>query len=149
MRPGLTVVFRLLPFLHVLLLLDVFLFHLLCLLLVTLFYLLISRFVHILPCHLLMFLLLLLLELLVLLVLFRNQLILLLLVLLIQLLIASVWRCRARMGRKLGRMYRTSGMREIALPAVLFRSTTVGRRVIRRPGFPRRHNPVFVEVSRP
>lgn len=144
---GLTVVFRLLPFLHVLLLLDVFLFHLLCLLLVTLFYLLISRFVRMLPCHLLMFLVQLLLEFLVFLVLFRNQLVLLLLVLLIQFLVASVWRCRTLMGWEVGRVHCISRMRVIGLPAV-FRSTMIGRRVIRRPGFPRRRNPVFVELAR-
>ena len=74
---------RLLPLVHLLLLLGMFLLQLLCLLLVPLLHLLLFCLASLLLCHLLMFLFLLLLELLQVLLLLHLQLLLLLLVFLV------------------------------------------------------------------
>ena len=96
--PGLIPVRRLLPFLQVLLLLDVSLLHLLGLLLVLLLHLLIPRFTRPLLRHPLVVLLLFLLESLVLLLLLRVQPVLLLLVFLVLLQVSRVGGSRAGMG---------------------------------------------------
>jgi hypothetical protein len=92
---------RLLPFLQVLLLLDVSLLQLLGLLLVPLLHLLIPRFIGPLLRHPLVVLLLLLLESLVVLLLLRVELFLLLLVSLVLFRVSRVWGSRAGMGCKI------------------------------------------------
>jgi len=125
-------VFRLLPLLHVLLLLGVFLLHLLRLLLVPLLHLLPLLLAGVLTLHLLMLLLLLLLKVLPLLLLAGEHFVLLLLVFVVAVGVAGVGRSRSfKLGQVIGMNKRTG-----APLTTSWSLATFGGRMVRRSSFP-------------